>query len=64
MNLKKGEKLILAETLLSDFLDKNGIKKYKILEPIENQKIKELICNHPLKNLGFDFEVKIYSSSV
>ena len=62
LNLKKGEKLILAETLLSDFLDKNGIKKYKILEPIENQKIKELICNHPLKNLGFDFEVKIYSS--
>ena len=62
-SLLKNEKLIVAEDLLSDFIELNQIKSFSVLENITNEKISKLICKHPLESLGFNYDVKVFSSN-
>ena len=59
-NLLKNEKLIVAEELISDFIELNEIKSFSIIENISNEKISELICKHPLNSLGFGHDIKVF----
>ena len=63
LNLSKNEKLIIAEDLLSDFIELNQINSFNELENIANEKIGELTCKHPLESLGFEFDVKVFPSN-
>ena len=63
LNLSKNEKLIIAEDLLSDFIELNQINSFNELENIANDKIAELTCKHPLESLGFEFDVKVFPSN-
>ena len=63
LNLSKNEKLIIAEDLLSDFIELNQINSFNELENIANDKIGELTCKHPLESLGFEFDVKVFPSN-
>ena len=58
--LKKGEKILLAENLISIFCSFHSIKDFKIKEKIKSEELEELICEHPLKNLGYKSEVKVF----
>ena len=54
-NLTKNERIIVAEDLLSDFVELNEIKSFSVLENISSEKIEKLICKHPLESLGFNW---------
>ncbi len=57
-----GTCLILADKLWSEFamrckLNDNGWKR---LETIEGDKIEQMVCQHPLISIGYDFPVNVY----
>ena len=62
-NLTKNERIIVAEDLLSDFVELNEIKSFSVLENISSEKIEKLICKHPLESLGFNYDVKVFPSN-
>ena len=59
LSLSKGEKIIIAENLVSNFCNIHSIKNFKIIKEVKTQQLKEIICEHPLKNLGYDSDVKV-----
>ncbi len=62
LNLEKNEAIVIASTLTKDFLSKHEIKKYKIINSIKQNELKNFVCFHPLKKLGFEFDVKLFPS--
>ena len=63
LSLKKGERLILAENLISNFCEVHRIENFKIESSIKIEDFKNLICEHPLKKIGFEFNVRLFESS-
>ncbi|MFL2679706.1 MAG: isoleucine--tRNA ligase [Alphaproteobacteria bacterium] len=63
LNLKIGETLIISENLVENFIIEHGIKKYEVKNKISSNDLEDLVCMHPLKNKGFEFDVKIFPSS-
>ncbi len=57
LSLKKGEKILLAENLISTFFDLHSIKNFNVKEKVKSEDLKEIICQHPLKNLGYKSDV-------
>ena len=41
----------------------NTIEKYKILDDVNEDEFKNFICSHPLKKLGFNFEIRLFPSN-
>ncbi len=62
LSLKSGEKLILAENLIQNFLSTHSIKKFSIHNSIKDEILENLICEHPLKSIGYEFEVRLFDS--
>ncbi len=60
LSFKKGERLLIEESLISDFFDRHSIKNFKIHAKIETSKLEQLVCEHPLKNLGYNFSVNLF----
>ncbi len=60
LSLIKGEKIILAENLINDFCNTHSIKNFKIISDVQTKQLKEIICEHPLKELGYNLSVKVY----
>ena len=62
LSLRSGEKLILAENLLENFLTTHSIKKFSIHNSIKVEDLEKLICEHPLKSIGYKFKVRLFDS--
>ena len=62
LSLKSGEKIILAENLIQNFLVTHSIKKFSILNSMKVADLEKLICEHPLKSIGYKFEVRLFDS--
>ncbi len=56
--LKVGEKLIFAKELLDNVSKEIGIVKYSILKTFKGSNLRTCECEHPFKNLGYDFIVR------
>ena len=61
-NLHKGEKLILSESLVNNFVSLHKIKKFKVTM-IDNDLFGSIVCSHPLRNLGYNFNINLFPSS-
>ena len=53
-----GDKLIFAEDLVKTVINEIGITAYKNLKTFNGEILSDCICEHPFKNIGYDFEVK------
>jgi isoleucyl-tRNA synthetase len=53
---EKKEKLLIAEDLLQNFQETTKVKLKKI-DAFEGKELKNLTANHPLKDLGYNFNV-------
>ncbi|PPR43079.1 MAG: Isoleucine--tRNA ligase, partial [Alphaproteobacteria bacterium MarineAlpha8_Bin1] len=62
-NLKKNDKVIISENLIENFLSRHKIEKFSILDDVNEDELKKFICSHPLKKLGFNFEIRLYPSN-
>jgi len=63
MNLFKGEKILLAENLISNFCSEHSIDDFIISGDLKNKDIQSFICEHPLKKIGYNFEVPLFEGS-
>ena len=61
-NLKKDEKILISESLINNFVKLNNITDYTVLRSLNKSDLSKIRCSHPLKKLGFNFEVKLYPS--
>lgn len=52
-----GEILILARALAADVMEKAGVERFTVLEDMSG--LAGLVCDHPLKALGYDFDVPV-----
>jgi len=57
---KVGDKLIFAEDLVNKVCEEIGIQSFKVLKTINGDKLSKLVCDHPLKSMGYDFSVKLF----
>ena len=56
--VKKNDKLIFASELLESVTKEIGIKKFKIKKKFKGDNLSSCECEHPFKQLGYDFIVK------
>ncbi len=62
LNVDKDEIIIISSDLIDDFVKKHSIDDYKILGDIPHNEIDSFICSHPLKDRGFDYQVRLHPS--
>ena len=62
LNINKNESIILASTLVEDFISKHKIEKFDIVNEISHVELEKLVCDHPLKEKGFENPIKVYPS--
>jgi len=55
---KVNDKLIFAEELLENVSKEIGIKKYSIIKTFKGSNLATCECDHPFKDLGYNFVVK------
>jgi isoleucyl-tRNA synthetase len=53
---KSGDHLVLADTLAEDVFRHARVSKFKRLGTIPAQLVKSIVCSHPLKGFGGDYE--------
>ncbi len=53
----KGKKIVVATNLLDSIVKSCDIKKFKILKTFSGLDFVSTICEHPFKNLGYDYDV-------
>jgi len=58
--VSRGDKLIFAKELLSKVAEEIGIKKYNISKEFKGNHLSECECEHPFKNLGYNFVIKSF----
>ena len=56
--VKKNDKLIFASELLENVTKEIGIKKFSIKKKFKGDNLSSCECEHPFKQLGYDFIVK------
>ena len=56
--VKKNDKLIFASELLESVTKEIGIKKFSIKKKFKGDNLSSCECEHPFKQLGYDFIVK------
>ena len=56
--VKVGDKLIFAEELTSTVSEEIGITTFKNLKNFSGSNLADCFCEHPFKNLGYDFDVR------
>ncbi len=62
LNINKNESIILASALVEDFISKHKIEKFEIVNDISHVELEKLVCDHPLKEKGFENPIKVYPS--
>ncbi len=58
-SLKKGEKIIFSKKLKLDLFERLDIKEFEILKNLSYRDFEDSFCKHPLKDIGFDFDVPL-----
>ena len=58
--VKLGDKLIFAEELVSTVSEEIGIKVFKNLKTFDGENLSNCFCEHPFKNIGYEFDVKTF----
>ena len=58
----KEKKIVVATELLDSVLKLCGIENFKILKTFKGAEFEGTVCSHPLKNLGFDYDVPMFES--
>lgn len=58
----KGDKLLIAQNLLDEFLNLTDIKSYTILASYKGGDLVNTICSHPLSSKGYDFDVPLFAA--
>ena len=62
--LKVGnDKLIVAKELVASFTKEAEIESCEILDTFSGKDLAGIVCDHPLKNLGFDLKVPLLPAS-
>ncbi len=56
--VKKNDKLIFASELLESVTKEIGIKKFSTIKKFKGDNLSSCECDHPFKELGYDFIVK------
>ncbi len=51
------EKYLVARDLITSFVSDAKIEQYELLDTISGEKLEGTICEHPLKNIGYTFDV-------
>ncbi len=58
-NQIKGNRYIVAKSLLNEVCEKCNIKKFDLVKTIKGEELSNTICNHPFSKIGFDYEVPL-----
>ena len=53
----KEQKIIIASELIKKVSEECDFKEYKILKEFDGKDFKNSICSHPLKNMGYEYDV-------
>ena len=56
---KIGDKIMIAKELQNSVMNEIGIIKTKIVKSFSGKELKDTECQHPFKNIGYDFIVKV-----
>ena len=52
--------IIIASELMNKVFEECGIKYFKVLKEFNGSDLKNSICSHPLKNMGYDHSVPLF----
>ena len=53
----KGQKIVVASKLIKKVSEECSFKDYKILKEFNGTDLENTICSHPLKNMGYEYDV-------
>ena len=53
----KNKNIIIASELINRVSEACNFKDFKILKEFNGRDLKNIICSHPLKNMGYDYDV-------
>ncbi len=56
------KKIIVAEKLVNSVIESCSIGKFKILKSFKGDEFKNIVCSHPFKNLGYNFDVPMFEA--
>ena len=57
------KKIIVAEKLINSVVENCNLGKFKIIKSFEGKLLKNTICSHPFKNLGYNFDVPMLEAN-
>ena len=57
VKINNNEKIIIAEKLIDKVLEDCKIINFEIIESFSGSELKNIICNHPFKEIGYTFDV-------
>ena len=63
VKINNNEKIIIAEKLIEKVLADCAITKHEIIESFSGSELKNIICNHPLKDIGYTFDVPMLDAN-
>jgi len=53
----KDKKIVIASELVNKVSEECNFKDFKVLKEFDGSDFKNVICSHPLKNMGFEYDV-------
>ena len=57
------KKIIVAEKLVNSVVESCSLGKFKILKSFKGDAFKNIVCSHPFKNLGYNFDVPMFEAN-
>ena len=54
-----GDKFILADALAAEFMEQGRVAAHERVRDVPQRDLERLVCAHPLRALGYDFEVPL-----
>ena len=57
------KKIIVAEKLVNSVVESCSLGKFKILKSFKGDVFKNIVCSHPFKNLGYNFDVPMFEAN-
>jgi isoleucyl-tRNA synthetase len=62
LRINNNEKIIVAKELVQKVLADCKIIQYEILENFSGSELKNIVCNHPFKDIGYTFDVPMLNA--
>jgi len=56
----KDKNIIIASELVKNVAEECNFKNFKVIKEFKGEDLKNTICSHPLKNMGFDYDVPMF----